>query len=75
MIAVRENHTIRNERKSALIILANARVWESEGWRVTITDANGKEFDPAGFESVLAQAHASLLQAVHSSAKAAQAAE
>lgn len=76
MVAERENHTIRKERQSALIVLANARVWESEGWQVTITDATGKEFDPAGFENVLAQANASSLQAMPSSAKAAtQAAE
>jgi hypothetical protein len=74
MVAQRENQTIRNDRNSALIVLANARVWESEGWQVTITDANGKQFDPAGFESLLTQAHSSLLQAMHSSDKTIQAA-
>ncbi len=64
MVAERENQTIRNERTSALITLANARVWASEGWQVTITDADGKEFDPAGFETVVAEVNPSLLQAM-----------
>ena len=62
MVAARENQTIRNERSSALITLANARVWASEGWQVTITDADGKEFDPAGFEGVLAETSPTLLR-------------
>jgi hypothetical protein len=62
MVAARENQTVRNERASALITLANARVWASEGWQVTITDANGKEFDPAGFEGVLAETSPTLLR-------------
>jgi len=62
MVAARENQTIRNERTSALITLANARVWASEGWQVTITDADGKEFDPAGFENVVAEATPLLLR-------------
>jgi hypothetical protein len=62
MVAARENQTIRNERTSALITLANARVWASEGWQVTITDADGKEFDPAGFEGVLAETSPTLLR-------------
>jgi hypothetical protein len=62
MVAARENQTIRNERSSALITLANARVWASEGWQVTITDADGKEFDPSGFEGVLAETSPTLLR-------------
>jgi hypothetical protein len=62
MVAARENQTIRNERTSALITLANARVWASEGWQVTITDADGKEFDPAGFENVVAEVNPLLLR-------------
>ena len=62
MVAARENQTVRNERASALITLANARVWASEGWQVTITDADGKEFDPAGFEGVLAETSPTLLR-------------
>jgi hypothetical protein len=45
-----------------LITLANARVWASEGWQVTITDAEGKEFDPAGFENVVAEVTPLLLR-------------
>jgi hypothetical protein len=37
-------------------------VWASEGWQVTITDADGKEFDPAGFEGVLAETSPTLLR-------------
>jgi hypothetical protein len=71
----RENQKIRNERNSALIALANAHVWASEGWQVTITDADGKEFDPAGFESSLAQSHTSSPQTINLPAQAAQPAE
>jgi hypothetical protein len=59
MVATRENQTIRNQRNSALFVLANARVWASEGWQVTITDADGRQFDAAGFESVVTPAIAS----------------
>src|SRR5215475_1957722 len=53
MVAERENQTIKKQRASALIMLANARVWESEGWRVMITDTDGKEFNPAAFAEFL----------------------
>ena len=53
MVAERENQTFTKQRASALIVLANARVWESEGWRVMITDDDGKEFNPAAFEELL----------------------
>ena len=53
MVAERDDQKVIKERASALILLANARVWESEGWQVMITDAEGKEFDPAGFEKLL----------------------
>jgi hypothetical protein len=53
MVAERENQSFKKERASALIVLANARVWESEGWRVMITDGDGKEFNPAAFEELL----------------------
>jgi hypothetical protein len=53
MVAERNDQKIIKERASALIVLANARVWESEGWQVKITDADGAEFDPAGLEKVL----------------------
>jgi hypothetical protein len=53
MVAERDDQKVKKERTSALIVLANARVWESEGWQVMITDPEGKEFDPAAFEKVL----------------------
>jgi hypothetical protein len=74
MVAKREDQQVRKERNSALIVMASARVWESEGWDVTITDADGKEFDLAGFEQSLAQA-SSWLQPRHVSAPEVQAAE
>ena len=55
MVAEREGDIFRNERNSALVVLANARVWASGGWRVTITTADGTEYDPAGFETSLDQ--------------------
>jgi hypothetical protein len=70
MVAKRDDQTVRKQRTSALIVMANARVWESEGWDITITDADGNEFDPAGFEQSQAQA-SSWLQAKHVPAVAA----
>ena len=67
MVAERDNQKVTKERTSALILLANARVWASEGWQVVITDADGKELDPAGFDKWLAPADASPLQPANSS--------
>jgi hypothetical protein len=58
MVAERDDQKVIKERASALIVLANARVWESEGWQVMITDTEGKEFDPAGFEKLLGPGYA-----------------
>jgi len=54
MIAERENETVRVERQSRLIIVAKARVWASEGWNVVILDGEGKSYEPAEFEKLLA---------------------
>ena len=54
MIAERENETVRVERESRLIIVAKARVWASEGWSVVILDGEGKSYEPAEFEKLLA---------------------
>jgi hypothetical protein len=62
MVAERDNQRVTKERNSALILLANARVWESEGWQVSITDPDGKAFDPGGFEHWLAPQEVSPLQ-------------
>jgi hypothetical protein len=42
MVAEHDNETYRFERESRLVIVAKARVWASEGWRVVITDQDGK---------------------------------
>jgi len=70
MVAKRDDQTVRKQRASTLIVMANARVFESEGWDITIIDADGNEFDPAGFEQSQAQA-SSWLQAKHVPAVAA----
>jgi hypothetical protein len=74
MVAARENQTITNERSSALITLANARIWESEGWQVTIT-ADGKELDTAGFEHQFGQENPTLLREMQVSAPPTEAAD
>ena len=54
MIAERENEKIKIERTSSLVIVAKARVWASEGWKVVITDADGKSYAPAEFDRLSA---------------------
>jgi hypothetical protein len=54
MIAERNNQKVRKERESALIVLANARVMQSEGWHVVIVDSDGTDFDPRAFEASVA---------------------
>jgi hypothetical protein len=46
MVAQRNNETFKSEKGSVYTALANARIWASEGWRVTVTDAEGKQFGP-----------------------------
>jgi hypothetical protein len=72
MVAERDDHKVTKERTSALILLANARVWASEGWQVVITDADGKQLDPASFENWLTPVESSPLQPENSSALEAQ---
>jgi hypothetical protein len=36
IVAERESETVRMKKNSSLIAIANARVWASEGWKVTI---------------------------------------
>jgi len=62
MIAERNHQTVRKQRESALIVLANARAMESEGWQVVIQDGDGGDFDPAQFEATLAQKFSSWYQ-------------
>jgi hypothetical protein len=54
MVAERDGSTVRVERESPLIMVAKARIWASEGWQVVITDADGKSYRAAEFESLLA---------------------
>ena len=56
MVAERDNETVRIQRASALVVVAKARVWASEGWQVKIIDANGRMFALADFDSLLAAA-------------------
>jgi hypothetical protein len=54
MIAERDNETVKVERTSTFVIVAKARVWASEGWQVVITDADGKSYQLAEFDQLLA---------------------
>lgn len=55
MIAERNNQTVRKQRESALIVLANALTMQSDGWQVVITDDDGGDFEPRAFEASLAE--------------------
>src|ERR1700730_12955914 len=74
MVAEREGDIFRNERNSALVVLANARVWASGGWQVTITTADGAEYDLAGFETSLERTFSKSHRAIYLSAQEAQSA-
>ena len=50
MIAERDNEKYSFARESRLLIAAKARVWASEGYRVVITDGDGKAYGPAEFD-------------------------
>ena len=54
MVAERDGSTVSVERESLLIMVAKARIWASEGWQVVTTDADGKSYEAAEFESLLA---------------------
>jgi uncharacterized protein YjbI with pentapeptide repeats len=55
MIAERNNQKVCKQRESALIVLANAQVMQSEGWQVVIVDNDGSDFEPRAFEASLAE--------------------
>lgn len=63
MIAERNNEKVRKQRDSALIVLANARLMESDGWQVVISDGDGNNFDIGAFDATLPQKLSSWLQA------------
>jgi hypothetical protein len=54
MIAERENETVKVERQSRLMIAAKAKVFASAGWKVVVTDGEGKSYEPAEFEKLMA---------------------
>lgn len=54
MIAERTGEKVTVERESCLIIVAKARIWESEGWKVLITDGEGKTYRAADLEKLFA---------------------
>ncbi|WP_315755686.1 MULTISPECIES: hypothetical protein [unclassified Bradyrhizobium] len=63
MVAEREQQTIRKQRESALIVLANAQVMEAEGWQVVITDEDGNSLPLAEFEAGISQKFSSWYKA------------
>lgn len=62
MIAERDHETVRKTRDSALILLANARRMESDGWQVVISDDAGNNFDINAFDNTLPRKLSSWLQ-------------
>jgi hypothetical protein len=54
MVAERDNAKYSFARESRLLIVAKAKVWASEGWRVVITDQDGKAYAPPEFDQLLA---------------------
>jgi hypothetical protein len=47
IVAERKNETVRMDRSSMLVAVAKARVWASEGWKVTIIVGDENEAAPA----------------------------
>jgi hypothetical protein len=54
MIAERENVKVNWERESRLLIVTKARVFSSDGWKVVVTDGEGKSYPPEELEKLLA---------------------
>lgn len=52
--ATRADEKMQSVRHSALIALAKARVWESEGWRVSIEGPDGREHAVAQLDAITA---------------------
>jgi len=52
MIAERENETVNYERESRLLIVAKAKIFSSEGWKVVVTDGE-KTYQPEEFDALL----------------------
>jgi hypothetical protein len=47
IVAERQDDTVRMDRSSRLVAVAKARVWASEGWKVTIIVGDENETAPA----------------------------
>ena len=47
IVAERQGETVRMDRSSALVAVAKARVWASEGWKVTIIVGDENELAPS----------------------------
>jgi hypothetical protein len=47
IVAERSNETVRMDRSSMLVAVAKARVWASEGWKVTIIVGDENESAPS----------------------------
>jgi len=47
IVAERNDETVRMDRSSALVAVAKAKVWASEGWKVTIIVGDENQIAPA----------------------------
>ena len=47
IVAEKDSETVTMKRDSSLIAIAKARVWASEGWKVTIIVRDENEIAPA----------------------------
>ena len=53
IVAERNDETVKMDRSSALVAVAKAKVWASEGWKVTIIVGDEDEFAPANAPRML----------------------
>jgi hypothetical protein len=61
MIAERENTKVNFQRESRLLIAAKVRAFSSEGWKVVVTDGEGRMCDVAELDKLLPAATAPAL--------------
>ena len=52
IVAERNDETVRMDRSSALVAAAKAKVWASEGWKVTIIVGDENQIAPADARSL-----------------------
>jgi hypothetical protein len=52
IVAERNDETVRMDRSSALLAVAKAKVWASEGWKVTIIVGDENQIAPADARSL-----------------------